>query len=175
MRDKIKQIFKDKNTKEIIAIGIGMVIIIVIIVISIINSNRGKVSSQEGTLSSEDDVIYVPDDSYFIKENEKKRYKLQTDKVETISGLTFYDFKMKDYKNGYQKFEINVRNDGTKASEDNKRFIIEFIDKNEESMTIMYKDVKSLNPGESTKLEGHFAGDIKNIENFRIKEYLLDD
>lgn len=118
-------------------------------------------------------TIEEPDESYFVIENEKAGYKLKTDKREIVGGITFYDFKIKEYKNGYQKIELMARNDGKETTKE-KSFMIEPIDKNENNDTIIDVVVKPLKPGESTKIEGHFAPDITGIVNYRVKEYLLN-
>lgn len=166
----LKKLFKNKLFLIICSI---LLVAIIVIVILLVNKDEDK---KEVPLEKDTSgPIIFPDESYFVKENELDHYKLEVDHEQVVAGLTFYDFKMKDYKNGFQKIELMVRNDGNKKSKNNKKFMIEPTTVDGTNDVIVDVSIKSLKPGESTKLEGHFAWDIKGIVGFRVKEYLLDD
>ena len=157
--------------KNRIIIFLAGLFVIAAVLVGFISSkiNRDKASYQKDASL----IIEEPDESYFVLENEKAEYKLKTDKREIVGGITFYDFKVKEYKNGYQKIELMAKNDNETSTKE-KSFMIEPIDKNNHNDVIIDVIVKPLKPGESTKLEGHFAPDITGIVNYRVKEYLLN-
>ncbi len=174
------------NKKLGLIIGI-MVIIVFISIITIIrlnkfekpvdnpndNTEENNNTNEETNLEEGPTMVNEWDgkqDPYYSNQNEVGNYKLESDKTQTIADMTFYNFKMKDYKNGEQKVELMVKNDGKNASAEVKAFTLELINEKEGTVHIMQIYVKSLKPGESRLIETHIPKDATGIKGFRLFE-----
>ena len=157
---------KVKGTKGITLIALVLIIIAVIAIIAIFLANKGE---KDNRVSSNSKSSEVQKEEYAkpLEDGSKINTSEELNKTKKLDNLEISDIQFRE-AGGITTLLADVTNTG-KTDENEKRIIIEVIDKAGKTITTLKGRIDAVPAGGKTQINIGVTADVANAYDFRIK------